>query len=103
MSFVCVLCVEAIRQSNHMLRERYQEFVQFHASKMEEKEFIMSKFQEARLVVENLHMERMGLETQLQQAFQDLERLKVQLGAVGDTEGLRVWGLPLVPLSFVPV
>ncbi|KAM3845323.1 NF-kappa-B essential modulator isoform 1-T1 [Vipera latastei] len=67
---------EAIRQSNHMLRERYQEFVQFHASKMEEKEFIMSKFQEARLVVENLHMERMGLEKQLQQAFQDLERLK---------------------------
>ncbi|XP_058025308.1 NF-kappa-B essential modulator [Ahaetulla prasina] len=67
---------EAIRQSNHMLRERYQEFVQFHASKKEEKEFIMSKFQEARLVVEKLHLERMELEKQLQQAFQDLERLK---------------------------
>ncbi|XP_070794285.1 NF-kappa-B essential modulator isoform X1 [Pituophis catenifer annectens] len=67
---------EAIRQSNHMLRERYQEFVQFHASKKEEKEFIMSKFQEARLVVEKLYLERMELEKQLQQAFQDLERLK---------------------------
>uniref|UniRef100_A0A8C6YH83 NF-kappa-B essential modulator n=1 Tax=Naja naja TaxID=35670 RepID=A0A8C6YH83_NAJNA len=67
---------EAIRQSNNMLRERYQEFVQFHASKKEEKEFIMSKFQEARHVVEKLHMERMELEKQLQQAFQDLERLK---------------------------
>ncbi|XP_025020878.1 NF-kappa-B essential modulator isoform X2 [Python bivittatus] len=67
---------EAIRQSNHMLRERYQEFVQFQASKKEEKEFIMSKFQEARLVVEKLHVERMGLEMQLEQAFQDLERLK---------------------------
>ncbi|XP_063150366.1 NF-kappa-B essential modulator isoform X2 [Candoia aspera] len=67
---------EAIRQSNHMLRERYQEFVQFQASKKEEKEFLMSKFQEARLVVEKLHLERMGLEKQLEQAFQDLERLK---------------------------
>ncbi|KAM6475761.1 NF-kappa-B essential modulator isoform 2-T4 [Liasis olivaceus] len=67
---------EAIRQSNHMLRERYQEFVQFQASKKEEKEFIMSKFQEARLVVEKLHVERMELEKQLEQAFQDLERLK---------------------------
>ncbi|XP_026567426.1 NF-kappa-B essential modulator isoform X1 [Pseudonaja textilis] len=67
---------EAIRQSNQMLRERYQEFVQFHASKKEEKEFIMSKFQEARHVVEKLHMERMELEKQLQQAFQDMERLK---------------------------
>ncbi|XP_032065307.1 NF-kappa-B essential modulator isoform X2 [Thamnophis elegans] len=67
---------EAIRQSNLMLRERYQEFVQFHASKKAEKEFIMSKFQEARLVVEKLHLERMELEKQLQQAFQDLERLK---------------------------
>uniref|UniRef100_A0A8C5RS49 NF-kappa-B essential modulator n=1 Tax=Laticauda laticaudata TaxID=8630 RepID=A0A8C5RS49_LATLA len=67
---------EAIRQSNHMLRERYQEFIQFHASQKEEKEFIMSKFQEARHVVEKLHMERMELEKQLQQAFQELERLK---------------------------
>ncbi|XP_061470010.1 NF-kappa-B essential modulator [Rhineura floridana] len=72
---------EAIRQSNHMLRERYQEFLQFQASHKEEKEFLMCKFQEARLVVENLHLERTGLKKQLEQAVQELEQLKSQLTA----------------------
>ncbi|XP_053226963.1 NF-kappa-B essential modulator isoform X4 [Podarcis raffonei] len=70
---------EAIRQSNHMLRERYKEFLQFQASHKEEKEFLMLKFQEARLVVEKLHLERTGLKKQLEQAVQELERLKEQL------------------------
>ncbi|CAI5795913.1 CCHC NOA-type domain-containing protein [Podarcis lilfordi] len=72
---------EAIRQSNHMLRERYKEFLQFQASHKEEKEFLMLKFQEARLVVEKLHLERTGLKKQLEQAVQELERLKEQLTA----------------------
>ncbi|KAH0628839.1 hypothetical protein JD844_010426 [Phrynosoma platyrhinos] len=70
---------EAIRQSNHMLRERYQEFLQFQASHKEEKEFLVRKFQEARLLVENLHSERTGLKKQLEQAAQELEQLKKQL------------------------
>ncbi|XP_033028701.1 NF-kappa-B essential modulator isoform X4 [Lacerta agilis] len=70
---------EAIRQSNHMLRERYKEFLQFQASHKEEKEFLMLKFQEARLVVEKLHLERTGLKKQLEQAVQELEQLKEQL------------------------
>ncbi|XP_060124865.1 NF-kappa-B essential modulator isoform X3 [Zootoca vivipara] len=70
---------EAIRQSNHMLRERYEEFLQFQASHKEEKEFLMLKFQEARLVVENLHLERTGLKKQLEQAVQELKQLKEQL------------------------
>nr|XP_028569036.1 NF-kappa-B essential modulator isoform X4 [Podarcis muralis] len=70
---------EAIRQSNHMLREHYKEFLQFQASHKEEKEFLMLKFQEARLVVEKLHLERTGLKKQLEQAVQELERLKEQL------------------------
>ncbi|XP_053153254.1 NF-kappa-B essential modulator isoform X2 [Hemicordylus capensis] len=69
---------EAIRQSNHMLRERYQEFLQFQASHKEEKEFLMRKFQEARIIVENLHSERAGLKSQLEQAVQELELLKRQ-------------------------
>ncbi|XP_062975249.1 NF-kappa-B essential modulator [Elgaria multicarinata webbii] len=70
---------EAIRQSNHMLRERYREFLEFQVSHKEEKEFLMAKFQEARLVVENLHSERLELKKQLQQAAQELEQLKMQL------------------------
>uniref|UniRef100_A0A6J0V494 NF-kappa-B essential modulator n=1 Tax=Pogona vitticeps TaxID=103695 RepID=A0A6J0V494_9SAUR len=72
---------EAIRQSNHMLRERYQEFLQFQVSHKEEKEFLMHKFQEARLVVENLQSERTGLKKQLKQAVQELEQLKMKLSA----------------------
>ncbi|XP_042308348.1 NF-kappa-B essential modulator [Sceloporus undulatus] len=72
---------EAIRQSNHMLRERYREFLQFQASHKEEKEFLMRKFQEARLLVENLHSERTGLKKQLEQAAQEVEQLKKQLAA----------------------
>uniref|UniRef100_A0A8D0H2W7 NF-kappa-B essential modulator n=1 Tax=Sphenodon punctatus TaxID=8508 RepID=A0A8D0H2W7_SPHPU len=67
---------EAIRQSNHMLRERYQEFRRYQASQKEEKEFLMFKFQEARLVVEKLHSERAELKWQLEQAARELEQLR---------------------------
>ncbi|XP_066468887.1 NF-kappa-B essential modulator isoform X1 [Tiliqua scincoides] len=69
---------EAIQQSNRMLRERYQEFLEFQALHKEEKEFLMCKFQEARTVVENLHLERARLKKQLEQAAQKLEHLETQ-------------------------
>ncbi|XP_054859200.1 NF-kappa-B essential modulator isoform X2 [Eublepharis macularius] len=69
---------EAIRQSNHMLRGRYQEFLQFQASHKEEKDFLMRKFQEARIVVESLQLERAELRMQLEQAVQELGPLKSQ-------------------------
>nr|XP_060619229.1 NF-kappa-B essential modulator isoform X1 [Anolis sagrei ordinatus] len=72
---------EAIRRSNHMLRERYREFLQFQASHKQEKEFLFCKFQEARLLVENLQLERTGLKKQLEKTVQELEQLKRQLAA----------------------
>ncbi|XP_060107889.1 NF-kappa-B essential modulator [Heteronotia binoei] len=69
---------EAIRQSNHMLRERYREFLQFQASNKEEKDFLMRKFQEARSIVEGLQLERAQLRRQLEEAVRKLELLKSQ-------------------------
>ncbi|XP_015266118.1 PREDICTED: uncharacterized protein LOC107109923, partial [Gekko japonicus] len=69
---------EAIRQSNHMLRERYREFLQFHTSHKEEKDFLMRKFQEARIVVESLQLERAELRRRLEEAIRELEPLKSQ-------------------------
>ncbi|XP_048338998.1 NF-kappa-B essential modulator, partial [Sphaerodactylus townsendi] len=69
---------EAIRQSNHMLRERYREFLHFQVSHKEEKDFLMRKFQEARIVVESLQLEREELRRRLEQAIQELEPLKSQ-------------------------
>ncbi|KAF7240128.1 NF-kappa-B essential modulator [Varanus komodoensis] len=77
---------DAIRQSNHMLRKHYQEFLQFQASHKEEKEFLMRKFQEARLVVGKLHSERAGLKKQLEETVQELERLKMQLAFSSEKE-----------------
>ncbi|KAJ6654540.1 hypothetical protein lerEdw1_006847 [Lerista edwardsae] len=72
------LKVEAIQQSNRMLRERCREFLEFQSLHKEEKEFLMCKFQEARTVVENLHLERARLKKQLEQAAQKLEHLELQ-------------------------
>nr|XP_008102141.1 PREDICTED: NF-kappa-B essential modulator isoform X1 [Anolis carolinensis] len=72
---------EAIQRSNHMLRERYREFLQFQASHKQEKEFLFCKFQEARLLVENLQLERTGLKKKLEKTAQELEQLKRQLAA----------------------
>nr|XP_033776165.1 NF-kappa-B essential modulator isoform X3 [Geotrypetes seraphini] len=67
---------EAIRQSNHMLRERYKEFIHFQASQREEKEFLMHKFTEARQVVEKLNSEKAQLKKQLEESAAELEQLK---------------------------
>nr|XP_056715706.1 NF-kappa-B essential modulator [Euleptes europaea] len=72
---------EAIRQSNHMLRERYREFLQFHDSHKEEKDFLMRKFQEARAVVASLQLEREELRRRLEQAVGELKPLKSQQAA----------------------
>uniref|UniRef100_A0A8D0KFE3 NF-kappa-B essential modulator n=1 Tax=Salvator merianae TaxID=96440 RepID=A0A8D0KFE3_SALMN len=78
---------EAVRQCNHMLRERFQEFLQFHASHKEEKEFMMGKFKEARLVVEKLQLERVELKVQLEKAVHELEHLRKQQTDYLETTG----------------
>ncbi|XP_043357284.1 NF-kappa-B essential modulator isoform X6 [Dermochelys coriacea] len=67
---------EAIRQSNQMLRQRYQEFLRFQATQREEKEFLMLRFREARDVVEKLNTERTEMKCQLEQALWEVEQLK---------------------------
>ncbi|KAM9113134.1 NF-kappa-B essential modulator isoform 2-T2 [Pangshura tecta] len=67
---------EAIRQSNQMLRQRYQEFLRFQATQREEKEFLMLRFREARDVVEKLNAERTEMKCQLEQALWEVEQLK---------------------------
>ncbi|CAM4625025.1 unnamed protein product [Lepidochelys kempii] len=67
---------EAIRQSNQMLRQRYQEFLRFQATQREEKEFLMLRFREARDVVEKLNTERTKMKCQLEQALWEVEQLK---------------------------
>ncbi|KAM7134295.1 NF-kappa-B essential modulator isoform 2-T2 [Macrochelys suwanniensis] len=67
---------EAIRQSNQMLRQRYQEFLRFQAAQREEKEFLMLRFREARDVVEKLNAERTEMKCQLEQALWEVEQLK---------------------------
>uniref|UniRef100_A0A8C8S528 NF-kappa-B essential modulator n=1 Tax=Pelusios castaneus TaxID=367368 RepID=A0A8C8S528_9SAUR len=67
---------EAIRQSNQMLRQRYQEFQRFQAAQREEKEFLMLRFKEARDVVEKLNAERTEMKHQLERAFWEVEQLK---------------------------
>ncbi|XP_067403007.1 NF-kappa-B essential modulator isoform X3 [Emydura macquarii macquarii] len=74
---------EAIRQSNQMLRQRYQEFLRFQAAQREEKEFLMLRFQEARDVVEKLNAERTEMKRQLEQAFREVEQLKGSQQAPG--------------------
>ncbi|EHB08077.1 NF-kappa-B essential modulator [Heterocephalus glaber] len=68
--------LDAIRQSNQMLRERCEELLHFQASQREEKEFIMCKFQEARKLVERLSLEKLELRKQKEQAVQEVEQLK---------------------------
>ncbi|XP_020831260.1 NF-kappa-B essential modulator isoform X1 [Phascolarctos cinereus] len=65
---------DALRQSNHMLRQRYQEFLNFQANQKEEKEFLMRKFQEARKLVEKLNMEKLELKRQKEKALQESEQ-----------------------------
>ncbi|XP_030404186.1 NF-kappa-B essential modulator isoform X2 [Gopherus evgoodei] len=67
---------EAIRQSNQMLRQRYQEFLCFQAAQREEKEFLMLRFREARDVVEKLNAERTEMKCQLEQALWEVEQLR---------------------------
>ncbi|XP_006130123.2 NF-kappa-B essential modulator isoform X1 [Pelodiscus sinensis] len=67
---------EAIRQSNQMLRQRYQEFVGFQAVQREEKDFLLLRFREARDVVQKLNAERAEMKRQLEQALQEVEQLK---------------------------
>ncbi|XP_068919862.1 NF-kappa-B essential modulator isoform X2 [Petaurus breviceps papuanus] len=66
---------DALRQSNHMLRQRYQEFLNFQANQKEEKEFLMRKFQEARKLVEKLNMEKLELKRQREKALQEGEQI----------------------------
>ncbi|XP_074133177.1 NF-kappa-B essential modulator isoform X4 [Sminthopsis crassicaudata] len=66
---------DALRQSNHMLRQRYQEFLNFQANQKEEKEFLMKKFQEARKLVEKLNMEKLELKRQKEKALQESEEV----------------------------
>ncbi|XP_036596422.1 NF-kappa-B essential modulator isoform X4 [Trichosurus vulpecula] len=66
---------DALRQSNHMLRQRYQEFLNFQANQKEEKEFLMRKFQEARKLVEKLNMEKLELKRQKEKALQESEQI----------------------------
>ncbi|XP_065427597.1 NF-kappa-B essential modulator isoform X8 [Chrysemys picta bellii] len=67
---------EAIRQSNQMLRQRYQEFLRFKVAQRKEKDFLMLRFQEARDVVEKLNAERTEMKCQLEQALWEVEQLK---------------------------
>ncbi|XP_072483320.1 NF-kappa-B essential modulator isoform X3 [Notamacropus eugenii] len=73
---------DALRQSNHMLRQRYQEFLNFQANQKEEKEFLMRKFQEARKLVEKLNMEKLELKRQKEKALQESEQGQIP----GETE-----------------
>ncbi|XP_007506962.1 NF-kappa-B essential modulator isoform X1 [Monodelphis domestica] len=73
---------DALRQSNQMLRERYQEFVNFQANQKEEKEFLMRKFQEARTLVEKLKTEKLELKRQKEKALQESEKGQIP----GETE-----------------
>nr|XP_014432516.1 NF-kappa-B essential modulator isoform X4 [Pelodiscus sinensis] len=74
---------EAIRQSNQMLRQRYQEFVGFQAVQREEKDFLLLRFREARDVVQKLNAERAEMKRQLEQALQEVEQLKGSQKAPG--------------------
>ncbi|XP_051823700.1 NF-kappa-B essential modulator isoform X1 [Antechinus flavipes] len=78
---------DALRQSNHMLRQRYQEFLNFQANQKEEKEFLMQKFQEARKLVEKLNMEKLELKRQKEKALQ--EREEGQIPGETEREALR--------------
>lgn len=70
------LLLDAIRQSNQMLRECCEELQRFQGSQREEKEFLMQKFQEARKLVERLNLEKLDLKGQREQALQEVELLK---------------------------
>ncbi|XP_043829551.1 NF-kappa-B essential modulator isoform X2 [Dromiciops gliroides] len=61
---------DALRQSNHMLRQRYHEFMSFQANQREEKEFLLRKFQEAKKLVEKLNMEKLELKREKERALQ---------------------------------
>ncbi|XP_065427600.1 NF-kappa-B essential modulator isoform X11 [Chrysemys picta bellii] len=74
---------EAIRQSNQMLRQRYQEFLRFKVAQRKEKDFLMLRFQEARDVVEKLNAERTEMKCQLEQALWEVEQLKGRQQAPG--------------------
>ncbi|XP_074060185.1 NF-kappa-B essential modulator isoform X2 [Macrotis lagotis] len=76
---------DALRQSNHMLRQRYQEFLNFQANQREEKEFLMKKFEEARKLVEKLNMEKLELKKQKEKLLQEC----VQIPSETERETLR--------------
>ncbi|XP_043829555.1 NF-kappa-B essential modulator isoform X6 [Dromiciops gliroides] len=66
---------DALRQSNHMLRQRYHEFMSFQANQREEKEFLLRKFQEAKKLVEKLNMEKLELKREKERALQVSEQV----------------------------
>ncbi|XP_028669263.1 NF-kappa-B essential modulator isoform X1 [Erpetoichthys calabaricus] len=67
---------EAIRQSNMALRDRYEEMLSFRSKNRQEREFLMEKFKEARILVERLNKDKSELQSHLAVALKDNDGLK---------------------------
>nr|6MI3_A Chain A, NF-kB ESSENTIAL MODULATOR,NF-kappa-B essential modulator,NF-kB ESSENTIAL MODULATOR [Homo sapiens]6MI3_B Chain B, NF-kB ESSENTIAL MODULATOR,NF-kappa-B essential modulator,NF-kB ESSENTIAL MODULATOR [Homo sapiens] len=80
---------DAIRQSNQILRERAEELLHFQASQREEKEFLMSKFQEARKLVERLGLEKLELEDKNEELLSEIAHLKNEVARLKKLVGER--------------
>uniref|UniRef100_UPI00119C9040 NF-kB ESSENTIAL MODULATOR n=1 Tax=Homo sapiens TaxID=9606 RepID=UPI00119C9040 len=80
---------DAMRQSNQILRERAEELLHFQASQREEKEFLMSKFQEARKLVERLGLEKLELEDKNEELLSEIAHLKNEVARLKKLVGER--------------
>ncbi|XP_039631992.1 NF-kappa-B essential modulator isoform X2 [Polypterus senegalus] len=67
---------EAIRQSNMALRDRYEEMLSFRSKNRQEREFLMEKFKEARILVERLNKDKSELQSHLTVALKENDGLK---------------------------